>query len=78
MTPDQLEMAGRALFGQRWQADLADALGIKDTSRIRSMLTGARPIKNSIKTDIIALLSERGATMAEVKKVLSHDSHSSI
>lgn len=60
MTPAELAEAGRALFGERWQADMTDALGLRDSSRIRQFLSGRRSIPIGIRAQIVTMLMVRG------------------
>ena len=53
-----LEMAGRALYGQTWQTQLGNALGT-DSRRIRQWLAGDRPVPDGVWTDIKKLAIER-------------------
>lgn len=50
---------GRALYGERWQTDLARDLGLSDGRRIRQWLSGDRPIPEGVWKDIARLLTER-------------------
>lgn len=70
----ELALAGKALFGERWQTDLTRALGLSDARRIRQWLTpkgkqSHRPIPPGVWDDIIKLLEER---KIEIDKVLQH------
>lgn len=55
--PDDLVRCGEALYGEHWQASLADALDLSDTSRIRQWLK--RGIPPSVWVDVAALLRQR-------------------
>lgn len=59
----KLIKAGKALYGERWQTDLARDLGLSDGRRIRQWLSGDRPIPEGVWKDITALLSERKAVI---------------
>jgi len=61
--PEYLRLAGEALFGQRWQTDLARALGLSDAARLRQWLSLARPVPPGIWDDIAGLL------VAQQKKI---------
>lgn len=50
---------GRALYGERWQTDLARDLGLSDGRRIRQWLSGDRPIPRGVWNDISKLLTDR-------------------
>ncbi|MEQ7870764.1 hypothetical protein V6R97_08930 [Chromohalobacter salexigens] len=58
--PNDLEAAGEVLYGERWQSDLARALGISDPRRIRAFMHGERSIPPGIWDDIAQLLRKRG------------------
>lgn len=68
--PNELKMAGAALFGDRWQTDLSRALGLSDARRIRQRMTGDRPIPFGIWDDIKTLLNNRQLTIKKVLKAL--------
>lgn len=70
MTPDQLRAAGQTLFGGRWQADLTDAMRLRDSARLRAMLRGDRPIPAGFKPEIIALLRASSAAMQALADAL--------
>lgn len=55
--------AGKALYGERWQTDLAIALGYADARRIRQWLSGDRPIPETIYADLSGLLVSHKATI---------------
>ena len=61
LTPDELRMAGEAMYGQRWQTDLTAALGLGDSARIRQWMSGRRSIPLGIRSSMIALLREYAA-----------------
>ncbi|MGH0003478.1 hypothetical protein ACQU0X_25670 [Pseudovibrio ascidiaceicola] len=63
--------SGEALYGGRWQADLARSLGLSDGRRIRQWLSGDRPIPDGIWKDIKLLLEERGAVIEKVLEDIS-------
>lgn len=59
MSKQTLIDAGRALYGERWQTDLARDLGLSDGRRIRQWLSGDRPIPPGITNELKALLKSR-------------------
>ncbi|MGH0003495.1 hypothetical protein ACQU0X_25755 [Pseudovibrio ascidiaceicola] len=63
--------SGEALYGDRWQADLARSLGLSDGRRIRQWLSGDRPIPDGIWKDIMRLLEERDAVIEKVLEDVS-------
>ena len=56
--PEQLSRAGALLFGDRWQTDLARALGVNDR-RVREWVAGSRKPSAGVWADIAALLRQR-------------------
>jgi len=65
---EELMAAGRALYGDRWKAELARALGISDGRRIRQWLSDDRPIPEGVWTDTANLLRQK---QREVDEALS-------
>lgn len=59
--PALLEEAGQALYGERWQSEMARALGVKDSRRIREWMAGDRTIPPGIWPELAELLRQRGA-----------------
>jgi hypothetical protein len=66
MSPSELRQAGEALYGSRWQTELAAALGVRDSARVREWLRGARPIPVSIRAELIALMTQRANALRNV------------
>lgn len=66
--PKELRKSGEALFGQRWQTDIARALGLKDGRRVRQWLSGDRRLPVNIDKDIIKLLEDR---KLKIEKILN-------
>lgn len=62
-----LKSAGIALYGERWQSDIARALKINDSRRIRQWMAGERPIPQGVFNDLKQLLESR---KVEIDKVL--------
>lgn len=56
----ELERAGRLLYGERWQTDLARALGVGDR-RVREWVAGDRRPSAGVWADIAVLLRQRQA-----------------
>lgn len=69
MTPAILRRVGEALYGPRWQSDMARALKINDSARIREWMRGARPIPD-LTSDLLVLLDERQREQEEVRALL--------
>jgi hypothetical protein len=58
MTPAFLAAAGAALYGPRWQSELARSLGVSDRT-MRRWLSGENPIPAGVWGDCCALLRVR-------------------
>lgn len=58
MSPDTLRAYGEALFGARWQSELARALDVSDRT-MRRWCVGASPIPEGLSDDLAKLKSER-------------------
>lgn len=61
LTRDDLARAGRILFGERWQTDMAAALKLGDSARIRQFMSGYRSIPDGIADEIVVLLRVNAA-----------------
>jgi transposase-like protein len=70
ITPDKLVMVGRALYGDRWQSELARDLGI--TARaMRYWLAGVSPRDHAtISAALRAKISERRADLRLAARTL--------
>lgn len=55
---DLFARCGKALYGDRWQTQMAETLGINDRT-LRRQLSGDLRISSSIGTDLHRLLLER-------------------
>lgn len=58
MTPDILRAYGEALFGPRWQSELARALDVNERT-MRRWLAGDTPIPDGLADDLAKLKAER-------------------
>lgn len=58
MTIEQLEQAGRLLYGDQWQANLARDFNI-DSRRIRQWLSCDRSISDWVDSAVVELLTKR-------------------
>jgi predicted transcriptional regulator len=54
--------AGEALYGPRWQTDLARDLGVTDRT-IRRWLAGTTDMPKGVYIDLLRLTQERGAAL---------------
>jgi transposase-like protein len=69
MTPqDALSAAGRALYGQPWQSQLARDLGVADRT-MRRWVAGQEP-PETVWADIRALLSARREEIRETLRTI--------
>lgn len=71
MTPDDLARAGRALFGPTWQSDVARLLELgsdvqSGSARVRAMMSGKRPIRPGMMTDLAREMRARSAELASL------------
>nr|WP_314075199.1 hypothetical protein [uncultured Roseococcus sp.] len=69
-TPDDLARWGRILYGERWQADLTEALELRDSSRIREMLSGRRRIPPGLPAKIAAIAATKAGAIQELMREL--------
>jgi len=65
MTPDRLAEIGRALYGGRWQSDMADALGV-DRRTVRRWMTGDYPVPPRAVADLRAMLETRATEIGRL------------
>lgn len=61
--PDHLRVIGEALYGERWQSDIARDLNV-DSRRVRQWLASERPIPAGIWVELAAKLRQRKQTIA--------------
>ncbi len=64
MEKEKLIAAGVAAFGERWQTDLSNALGVSDRT-IRNWLSGKYQIPSTVSADIVIILNRRKAEIIE-------------
>jgi len=69
MTTDLLREVGEALYGSRWQSDLARALGVTDRT-VRRWAAGEWQPAPAAWDAIIDLLKARGKAMAMLRRKL--------
>jgi hypothetical protein len=65
MRAEMLARVGTALYGPKWQTDLAADLGVNDRT-MRYWATGQRAIPDRIASELLALVTARGAELAAV------------
>jgi len=67
MNREFLESAGKLLFGDRWQTDTAELLGITYRT-VRRWMSGESAIPAGVKTEMIAALKNRQQMIADFVK----------
>jgi hypothetical protein len=60
MTPELLSECGAALYGGRWQSELARDLNVNDRT-VRRWLAGRNPMPPGVALELLRLLRERAA-----------------
>ena len=73
MNKQALINVGIALYGERWQTDLARDLGLSDGRRIRQWLSGDRPIPEGVWDDLGKLLADRKNVINEDLNAIHND-----
>ena len=66
MNSVELEKAGKLLFGEQWQSNLAEKLNI-DSRRVRHWMAGTRSIPHFVNIEVAKLLEEN---QVEIKQFL--------
>lgn len=64
--PAALERIGEALYGPRWQSDLARDLQLSDARRVRQWMARERPIPAGVWADIGVLAKQRSMTIEQI------------
>lgn len=72
MTLAELEMTGAALYGPRWQTDLARALGVADRS-MRRWVAGQNRVPDGLRPVLAKLVAERISELTDVHARLTAD-----
>jgi hypothetical protein len=66
-SPEELRRWGMLLYGpDHWQAELTAALGLRDSSRLREMLTGRRRIRPGLPERLRALAEAREGELQQL------------
>lgn len=65
-----LTEAGQALYGQRWQSELARNLGLSSMRRIREYATGERRPPDRVLAAVLELLRARDGELSSVRERL--------
>jgi hypothetical protein len=66
MTTDLFRSCGEALYGQRWQTDLAAALRVSDR-HIRRLASGD-PVGDGIWADVMALMLAQASLLQQLAR----------
>lgn len=69
MTPSLLREAGEALYGSRWQSDLARDLRVSDRT-VRRWSAAANEIPVGVWPELVHLVRERRLWLTEIGKKL--------
>jgi len=69
MTPALLSECGEALYGPRWQSDLARDLNVADRT-VRRWLAGTSDIPSGLYSALLRLTQDRAAVLASLEKRL--------
>ena len=65
MTPKLLTECGCALYGERWQSEIARDLGVTDRT-VRRWLAGDQPVPSGVAVDLLRLLTERASDIDDL------------
>lgn len=69
MQSDLFVKCGEALYGPRWQSEIARALDVDDRT-IRRWVAGDSPIPNGVNVDLLRLLTDRADDVDELIPLL--------
>lgn len=69
MSDRLIRRAGEALFGPRWQSDMARELSVSDRT-IRDWVSGASEPPRGVYVDLLRLVVERGADLDDIETTL--------
>ena len=67
MTPEQFAAAGQALYGARWQTQLAQALYLS-REHVHLMSKGQRSVTSRTEQQVRQLCRERGVILLEISE----------
>lgn len=70
MSPKIFHEAGEALYGPRWQSDLARDLEMSDR-HIRRLASGAAELSPGMREDLLRICEQRAARLADVIRHMS-------
>lgn len=66
---DLLRRIGEALYGSRWQSELARAIAVSDRE-LRRWLAGTVPMPGGVWTDLESLVGIRGRALGDAAEAL--------
>jgi DNA-binding transcriptional regulator YiaG len=66
MTPADLRRYGEALYGPRWQSELARALDVSGRT-VRYWLAGTHPIPDGVQSEIRRIVSSKLRELREIR-----------
>ncbi|MDA3979055.1 hypothetical protein [Gallibacterium sp. AGMB14963] len=72
---DALKLIGKALYGEQWQTNLSNDLGLSDPRRVRYWLSGGRKIPTGIWNDLAKLLEQRKNLIEDLLKKIAEREH---
>ncbi|MEE8657679.1 Transcriptional regulator [Acetobacteraceae bacterium EV16G] len=65
ITRDHLQETGEALFGPRWQSELASALGV-NVRTVQRWISGKNPLPDWLAKDLAELVTEHRDRLDEI------------
>ena len=72
MTPAQLARIGQALYGHRWQTELANAVQVSDR-HMRRYARGDVAISDEVAGAVLAICRRRKISLDKIVERMSHD-----
>lgn len=69
LQPSTLVMIGEALFGSRWQSELARALDVSDRT-VRRWVAGATDLPPGVAMDLLRLVTDKLGALEAVEQRL--------
>jgi uracil-DNA glycosylase len=66
------DQACRAAFGENYTTDISIALGVSDRA-VRNWRNGTRPVPESMRAELLALLNERIHAIESVKDIINKE-----
>lgn len=67
---EDLTAIGKALYGDRWQTALTDALGLGDSARMREWVSGRRPMPKTLAAELLSLCRYRSRQTWELANAI--------